>query len=290
VTASLPGASIDEPPAWGRLPLDELRGLLMVVGGVDVGKSTFARFLFQQVQKRGTQAAFLDGDPGQSALWPPATISLAFDLDRPPRRSWFIGSNTPQRHMLPLLTGAARLCQEAFDSGAAAVVYDTSGFIDLDAGGVALKTAKLDLLQPAALFALQRDRELEPFLAPLRRSGRVRLFELAPSLAVRPRSADIRREYRLRQFQRHFTGARVHWLDWNRLPVFPAPFFRLNRLVAFEDAHGFTLALGIVVEIDRPGKRLALLTPLERPELANALRLGDLLVDPVKFNHEQIDL
>lgn len=300
-----PAAPLDIPAAWRRLPLDDLRGLLIVIGGVDVGKSTFARYLFDQLQQIALPAAFLDGDPGQSALGPPTTmtispsppagrageavISPSASPGRMSPRRWFVGSTTPVHHMLPLLTGAARLSRFAFESGAAAVVYDTSGFIDPSAGGVALKHAKLDLLQPAAVFALQHSDELEPLLAPLRRSQRFPLYELRPSPAVRPRSPEVRRQRRIQRFRRYFTGAQTYSLGWNQLPVFPAPFYRRNRLLAIEDSAGFTLALGIIVDLDRPARRLALLTPHPHPEQANALRLGDILIDPGSFEHERMD-
>ena len=73
--------------------------------------------------------------------------------------------------MLSMLVGASRLCGLAFKSGARWVVYNSCGLVDASRGGLALKLAEIDLLRPAALFAIQSQQELEPLLMPLRRSG-----------------------------------------------------------------------------------------------------------------------
>ena len=65
--------------------------------------------------------------------------------------------------------------------------------------------------------------------------------------------------------------------------VLPAPRFILHRLVALEDADGFTVGLGIVAEIDRFSRQVLLHTPVDTLREVEVIRLGDLLVDPVTF-------
>ncbi|NIO10390.1 MAG: hypothetical protein GTO40_21240, partial [Deltaproteobacteria bacterium] len=69
------------------------------------------------------RVGYLDGDPGQSTLGPPGTMTLAVaengDDTFPPRgRIWrgFVGSVSPVGHMLPVLTCAARLLGAARES------------------------------------------------------------------------------------------------------------------------------------------------------------------------------
>jgi len=286
---------LEVPAAWKAIQPAEMQGVLMVLGAPNTGKSTFARYLFQLLRSHGQKAAFLDGDPGQSTLGPPTTLTLAYDItgdDGPfpasPSRRYFVGSTTPQGHMLPTLVGAARLVEAARQAGAQAIVYDTSGLVDPVQGGLALKSAKIDLLRPGVIFALQHERELEPLLLPLRRSQRARVVDLLPSAAVIPRDSTTRREHRARQFACYFAGARRLEVGWTKVAVLPAPKFRLHRLAALEDRDGFTLALGIVVAIDRASKQATLLTPSHSLAGVNALRLGDILLDPVSFEDERI--
>ena len=58
--------------------------------------------------------------------------------------------------------------------------------------------------------------------------------------------------------------------------------------MAFEDTPGFLVGLGIVIDIDRPLRRVTLLTPLENLEGVDALHLGDILLDPNSFEDEKI--
>lgn len=292
--------SVDVPSEWQKLELEDLSGVLLILGAPDSGKTTFAHYLFERLRELGRRVAFIDGDPGQSVLGPPTTFTLTFEPDRllgdqetqrdEPTRCWryFIGSTSPQGHMLPVVVGAGRLVQTARAAEAQSVVYDTSGLIDPALGGLALKNAKIDLLRPQVVFAIQQEGELEPLLRPLRRSGRAKVVEMRPSPAVTRRDANARREHRMRQFARYFACARSLDLAWTRIAVYPYPAFLQNRLVALEDRSGFTLGLGIVVAIDRRQGRVSLLTPLESLSGVNAVRLGDVLLSPETFKDERI--
>lgn len=273
---------LDIPPSWEQIDYPGLRGTLLVVGAPDVGKTTFAQFLYRRLHAvLGSSIAYLDGDPGQSSLGPPTTMTLAFNLTgHASLWRYFVGALSPRGHMLPTLVGAARLIRLAGEEGARAVVYDTSGLIAPDQGGLALKSAKIDLLQPPVVFAIQREEELEPLLVPLRRSGRSRVVSLRPSPAVRRRDTPERRSHRTNQFADYFAGAHTLLVDWRKLAVFPFPRFSLHRLVALENRDGFTLALGIVVNIERNQRQVKLKTPLPSLDRVNAIRLGDVLIDP----------
>ena len=213
--------------------------------------------------------AFLDGDPGQSQLGPPGTLTISFSIDAgivadpgPQTWRWFIGAVSPRGHMLQLVVGAARLTDAAQSAGAQVVVYDTCGLVEPGLGGLALKQAKLDLLRPVLVYALQRADELEPLLIPLERRGGVQVQRLRPSAAVVARDQVTRRRFREAQYSRYFSAARELSFDWTHLAVIPALGFSLGRLVALEDEQGFTLALGVVSEIGRASHQLTLLTPL----------------------------
>jgi polynucleotide 5'-hydroxyl-kinase GRC3/NOL9 len=288
-------SQVDIPEAWHSLDLDQYRGVLMVIGGPDTGKTTFAHYLFRRLESLGKRVALLDGDPGQGVMGPPTTMTLSHDLDSgaafapdPEIRRYFVGSNSPRGHMLPMLVGAARLVNAAVGMGADVIVYDTCGLVDPGQGGLALKNAKIDLLLPYAVFGLQQQDELAALLVPLRRASRTQVIELRPSNRSRARDAALRQVNRMAQFGRYFSSAKNLVLDWTTLAVFPTPLFRINRLVAFEGRSGFTIGLGIVREINRTKRSVSLYTPLDTLEGVVALRLGDLLINPDSFREERI--
>jgi len=289
--------SLDVPAAWTHIEPDTLRGALLIVGAPDTGKSTFARYLYRTLCPL-RRTAFLDGDPGQSVLGPPTTMTLTLgqagrDVWPPHGQTWrrFVGAVSPRRHMLPLLVNAARLTQAAYAAGAEVVVYDTTGLVEPAQGGLNLKVAKIDLVQPSAVFAFQRDQELEGLLAPLRalaRQNRIRLFEFQPSAAVQPRDTAARQAHRAAQFARYFQSARALAVDWRSLAVLPSPQFIFQQLVALEDAAGFTQGLGLVELCAVPARQVTLRTPLASLHGSAALRLGDVTVDTRTFRDQPI--
>jgi polynucleotide 5'-hydroxyl-kinase GRC3/NOL9 len=282
--------SIEIPPTWERITISALSGTLLIVGAPDTGKSTFARYLYRRLCAYHECIAFVDGDVGQATLGPPTTMTLA--LGKPgddtfppagPRFRTFVGDVTPSRHMLPTLVGAYRLVQKARDEGATAVVFDTTGLVDPARGGGELKRAKVELLQPAVVVGIQRGSELEHLLLPLRRSRRTRVIDLPASRAARRREVPVRQEYRAARLRHHFEKAHKLAVAWQRLAVFPTPAFTPHRLLALEDSEGFVLALGIVTANDLARGVVTVYTPLPSLAGVDAMRLGDLAVNPHTF-------
>jgi polynucleotide 5'-hydroxyl-kinase GRC3/NOL9 len=288
--------SVIVPPDWEQLDFSEPKGTWMVVGASDVGKSTLAQYLFTRLVQKEQQVAILDGDPGQSTLGPPSMMTLAVSQDQggnfPPdgrRKHYFIGAVSPKGHMLPTLVGAALLVKAAQRDGARVIIYDTTGLTDPSQGGLALKWSKIELLRPTVIFAIQREDEIETLLTPLRRNQRIRLVELRSSPHTRKRDTSTRQSHRARKFKHHFTNASHLTLNWANLPVYPKPNFARHQVVALEDEHSFTQKLGIVLNINRDGQQIILLTPLKSRGKISALRLGNLKLDPHTFRDERLE-
>ena len=94
---------MDVPKRWMQIRLDSLHGLVMIIGAPDVGKTTLARYLYEQVAAVHPLMAYIDGDPGQSTLGLPGPITMALskrgDPSFPPagaRRQYFIGDVSPR--------------------------------------------------------------------------------------------------------------------------------------------------------------------------------------------------
>lgn len=283
---------IDVHPNWENLALATLKGLILIIGAPDTGKSTFARYLYGRLCECHERVGFIDGDMGQATLGPPTTMTLA--LNEPgndafppagPRYRAFVGDVTPRGHMLPTLVGAHRLAQKGREENAAAIVFDTTGLVGPAQGGGELKRAKIDLLRPAAVIGIQRESELEHLLLPLRLSGRTRVIDLPASRAARRRDYRVRQEHRASQFRRYFADAHPLEIEWQHIAVLPAPAFTLHRLVAIEDKEGFALGLGIVTNSDPIHSTVTLHTSLDTRALErmNAIHLGDLALDSNLF-------
>ncbi len=270
------------PPHWTRLGEEELGGTILVIGSSDTGKSTLARFLYRQLCQRDGQAAYLDTDVGQSTLGMPTTLSLGLSSgpgdDRfPPtgsQVSYFVGATTPRGHMLPTVVGAFRLQQKALAQGAKVIVVDTTGLVDEAQGGKALKQYKIELLRPGIIVALQRGRELEPLLWPLRREGQIRCVELPVSPHVVERSREARIARRRERLSAHFRGAQPRLIWLRQTPAYDLDRLAIGAFLAFQDAEGFALALGVVEEIDRLGGSIVVRTPTPDLQGVTSVRFG----------------
>lgn len=278
---------IELPPSWRRLLELNLGGVIMIVGAPDSGKTTLARSLYSHLAEREAGAvAYLDADPGQSSLGPPTTLSVGLSkgdqVEFPPEGRlwhWFVGSTSPAGHMLPHLVGVVRLNRAARQAGARTVILDTCGLIETRQGGHVLKTAEVDLLQPAHLLALQEAAELEPILRSQRRSQAVSVHELDVPAGIRRRTGAARAENRAKRYRRHFEPLHRHRIQADEWPVFPPLPIDSGRLVGLLDSDGFALALAVAEAAETGAASLTLQTGLASLELVASLRLADVLLD-----------
>ncbi len=282
------------PTEWKAIDFKGVRGPILVIGAPDVGKSTFAKTLYERLRTQGVRVAFLDGDPGQSTLGPPTTITLSMNGNEkgfPPGGTtwrWFVGSTSPAGHMLPLVVGASRLIRMAQEAGAEVVIYDTTGLVNPAIGGNYLKISKIDLLKPSLVVAIQRGDELDGLLTPLRRSQRTELIELKSPSTARRRNIMERQRQRAARYRSYFEKGDSLTLRWSSFAIFPEPRFEPGRLVALEDIHGFVLGLGIVHSVHRSTGEITLTTPLRSVNDVDVIRIGDMRIDPETFRDHQI--
>ena len=129
---------ISAPKEWYALldVLKEEKGIAILLGATDTGKSTLAKFLIFNLCQRGLKVALVDADIGQSFLGPPATIGLSVFKSDPdwqlvlsPPEIFFVGSITPEGHFPIHLKGVKRMVDKAASYGADVILVDTTGFV-----------------------------------------------------------------------------------------------------------------------------------------------------------------
>ncbi len=292
----MPREEIRIPDRWRALDLTSWTGNVLIVGGSDSGKSTFARHLYARLLEAHPAVAFLDLDVGQNSFGLPGTVAVARNRPgegtpfppRGSRRVCFVGSNTPVRHLLEMTRALHRILAGApAVRGVEALVVDTTGFVSASYGGMNLKWTQVEMLRPCTVVAFQSGEALRTLLEPLRRLPDVRVVALPVPDAVRRRSSEERRAYRTRAYRSYFQGASTLTFDYPTLAVFPEPDFQARQLVGLEDREGFVLALALVERVE--GQQVQLRTPLgeKQRDAVVALRLGDLRVDR-DFNDRQL--
>ncbi|MFQ5796457.1 MAG: Clp1/GlmU family protein [Candidatus Bipolaricaulia bacterium] len=123
---------------------------VLVLGGVDVGKTTLIRELETRVD-----GEVIDADVGQSTIGPPTLISRGSYATGQMEDGYFVGDVSPRGNFLQVLTGIERMVSAARRP----CLIDSDGYIDGDAAR-AYKSEMINLIEPDKLILLQRADEL----------------------------------------------------------------------------------------------------------------------------------
>ena len=275
------------------------RGVHVLLGGMDSGKSTLARRIAAAGIAEGLTVGVLDADVGQSSVGPPTTLGLRLcrsEADLAPEalrqadHLAFVGAISPQGHLLPLVTGTRLLLDRARAEGADMVVVDTTGLVS----GVyaqLLKFHKIGVLQPDLVVGIARGEELQPLLGVISRfyPSEVVTLEIHPEAvpaSVEQRAAD--REGSMRTyFAEPLHRFRVKPTVF--VPSLPALFdmSTLDRIVVgLSDGKGACLGVGYLEFLQEDGG-LRLISPVA--EAPKALILGSVRLEE-GFRARRVDL
>jgi len=230
------------PSTWPDV-LERLRPkrTVAVVGATDTGKSTFCRWLVHTLAEE-SPTGLVDADVGQTTFGPPTTVggkvfrnSAPVKDDLRPSALAFVGSTSPQGHLLQTVLAAQQVCDRLRCDHAHRVVVDTTGLV---AGGLgrALKLHKLAAIAADAVVLLDRTRELDGLAWTLACTGR-EVLRLPVSAAVRTRSPQERRGRREAAFRTYFSDAEPREFDLRTVRVRDLPLGR-GRVVAEALGHG----------------------------------------------------
>ena len=270
-----------------------------LIGGLDSGKTTFGKALVRAALARDRATAFLDADIGQSSVGPPATVGMKMiraDQDLEPERLaeadalYFVGSTSPEGHLLAVVTGTVRLLALAREQGAELVVVDTSGLVS-GVYGQLLKYHKLELVRPDLVVGLQRGEELEPLLGVIRRFFSAEVTSIPVHQEVAAASVEQRASNREHSMRRYFSQPLQRWRVKPTvfMPSLPAMFEldQLDRLlVGLSDGEGSYLGIGYL-EHSASEQLLRLVSPVA--DAPKALRLGSVRLDE-DYRAKRVDL
>lgn len=272
---------------------------VLLVGGLDTGKSTLARAMLTAALEAGRPSALVDADVGQKSVGPPATVTLKLlrasaELQAPafadPDAISFVGSTSPDGHLLQVVTGISSLYRRAKEAGTEFVVVDSSGLVSGIQGQI-LKYHKVEMLEPDLVVGLQRGEELLPLLGVIQRFFDTEVVPLPVHADVVPTTVDQRAENRERSMARYF-GGELHRFRVKPTVFMPAlpPLFDLANLhrllVGLSDGAGSTTGLGFLEHAADEGV-LRLISPVA--EGPKALRLGSVRLED-SYGAKRVDL
>jgi polynucleotide 5'-hydroxyl-kinase GRC3/NOL9 len=216
------GAAVNEadegtvPSSWEKAAT-ELLSLpkpvtVMVVGGMDSGKTSFCTFLVNEAVKRKMATGIIDADLGQSDVGPPSTVGFnyvpepvkdLFDIDA--QDAIFVGSTSPSGAINKVLDGLTRLKAKAVEEGADFLVINTDGWVEGEEAA-AYKVRLAEKVGASAVVGIQRSNELTSILDSLH-DAKVLVID-SPQL-IKPRSREKRRLLRELSYKKYLKGAKT---------------------------------------------------------------------------------
>jgi polynucleotide 5'-hydroxyl-kinase GRC3/NOL9 len=216
------GASVNEadegtvPSSWEDAAKEILSlnkpVTVMVVGGMDSGKTSFCTFLVNETVMNKLRTSVIDADLGQSDVGPPSTVGFnfvtepvkdLFDIDA--QDAVFVGSTSPSGAINKVIEGIIQLKDRVMEAGADFLVINTDGWVEGEEAA-AYKVRLAEKVGPSAVVGMQRSNELTPILDSLHG---VKVLVLDSPQLIQPRSREKRKLLRELSYKKYLKGAKT---------------------------------------------------------------------------------
>jgi polynucleotide 5'-hydroxyl-kinase GRC3/NOL9 len=255
--------------------------VIMVVGGVDSGKTSFCTYLTNKMINDKIKVAVLDEDLGQSDIGPPSTVAYAHVISPvtdlfslAPENAVFIGTTSAGAATKKTVEGTAFLKMEIEKIAKADfIVVNTDGWAGSDEAAL-FKSELAKSIEPDVIFCLETKDEQPSICASFGDSLAGFRQERAESPTnIKERSREKRRDLREIGFAKYLENAHLKVFPLNHVIVEGKNDNALikdkkadNLLVGLFDAKKKFLGIGVIREIDYTRKSLKVHTSVnEKP-------------------------
>ncbi len=216
------GASINEvdtgtvPSLWDEaakeiLSLDKPL-TVMVIGGMDSGKTSFCTFLVNEAVMKKWRTSVIDADLGQSDVGPPSTVGFnfvtepvkdLFEIDA--QDAVFVGSTSPSGAINKVIEGLTQLKDKVIEAGVDFLVINTDGWVEGEEA-TAYKVRLAEKVGSSAVVGMQRGNELTPILDALHG---VKVLVIDSPQLIQPRNREKRKVLRELSYKKYLKGAKM---------------------------------------------------------------------------------
>ena len=222
------------PVAWNEAAqvLQRQRGVCVIIGEVDSGKSSLCTFLANKCLEDMAKVGVVDADVGQADIGPPTTISSSvvhapiIGLHKAVAEiSFFVGDTSPSVVPDKIVSLATRL-KKRITSSADVVLVNTDGWL-AELNAIRHKQLLLEAIQPDLVIGLNRSDDI---IDPLLDKVKFASLKLPSSSFARVRSKEERKRAREAGYRRFLQGShklvisqetRVRMFDRLEQTVFP---------------------------------------------------------------------
>ncbi|MEM3695189.1 MAG: Clp1/GlmU family protein [Candidatus Bathyarchaeia archaeon] len=216
-------ASVEEvdgntiPHSWNEafnevLKIKERPTVLMVIGNVDSGKSSFCTYIVNRLLNEKYKVAVLDGDLGQSDIGPPCSVAYNFvtklmtDLfNLEAKNAFFVGVTSPSSAIDKVIEGLVSLKKEILDGNPDFIVVNTDGWIEGE-DAVNYKIRLVNELMPNIVLCIKQGDEITPLINALED---FRKLVVESPRAIKQRSREKRKSLRELGYIKYLKNAKV---------------------------------------------------------------------------------
>jgi polynucleotide 5'-hydroxyl-kinase GRC3/NOL9 len=230
-------ASVEEfegstiPASWRKacnttLALDEKPVIVVVMGEVDSGKTSFCTYLANKALREKRRVAIIDADLGQSDIGPPSTIGfswLASPIIDPfllkAENAYFIGTTTPSGALNNVIDKLAKMKDESLKKAVDFLVINTDGWV-LGEEAVQYKLRLVKRIAPRVVVGIQQQNELTPIFTALKG---IKVISIDSPSAIKKRVREKRKILRELSYKKYLKGAKVQSfpLSWAKVEDIP---------------------------------------------------------------------
>ena len=236
---------------------------VMVMGGVDSGKTSFCVYLANRALRDGWKPAVIDGDLGQSDIGPPSTIGFSrvtkplkdlFDMEA--ENAFFVGVTSPSLAVNKVVERLAAIKSKVLQTDVDFLIVNTDGWVEGEEA-VGYKVQLAERIAPDLVVGIQQTNELTPILTLLKEKRRVIAIE-SPQV-IRKRNREKRKTLRELGYKKYLREAKVRLFPLNQVRAEDAlsetgsslaaeqiEGMEEGLLVALQDADGSFLGIGVL--------------------------------------------
>jgi polynucleotide 5'-hydroxyl-kinase GRC3/NOL9 len=265
------------PPSWidiaqSLLDMQKKPTVVLIVGKIDSGKSSFCTYLLNRLVTPKRCVAVLDGDMGQSDIGPPGTLGYAL-ASKPATDLYslktedavFVGVTTPVKAIKQTVDGFAKLQAEILKKNPDFIIINTDGWVTGE-DAIQYKAHLVELLKPDLIVGIQIEKELEPLLSTL---GDKHVKIIESPVSVKERDQEKRQKLREKSYGRYLQNAKVRLLYLNQYKIENSEIIEEygkeaeGLLLGFLNNKNKFLGIGILMEVNKKKKALKVFTPVE---------------------------
>jgi polynucleotide 5'-hydroxyl-kinase GRC3/NOL9 len=282
--------------AFKEMASQERPVIVMVIGGVDSGKTSFCVYVANRALRNGWKPGVIDGDLGQSDIGPPSTIGFSrvtkpikdlFEMEA--ENVLFMGVTTPSLAIKKVVEGLKATKINALQSDLNLLIINTDGWVEGEEAAK-YKVQLAEKVAPHQVVGIQQTNELTPIMAVLKK--KVRAIAVESPKVILKRSREKRKTLRELSYKKYLKEARLRAFSLNQIRVEETlretcrvlsteqmEEMEEGLLVALQDAEGTFLGIGVLCGVHPRRSILQIYTPVDR-------NVSNVCVGQVKLDKE----